>query len=432
MGLHAACTKHSCNLGRPSPKSCTLYSSAALEGYKRTDYDFLRSGFYTQHVTGSFQATIARFVHSQLSHCPSSSGILVGKRIKILQRRTKMSTLIATAVVSTALRVSGAANTRLGCNAEGFGMGRNFFSADLVKQSTFGSIYSPTTQNVSVDQVGWPTEDFAALLYSEPGGYIYPGADISGVYTVTAAGCASVASAYPGAVLLNSTCPPGGPLLAYVQVSDNATLVNGRFGLLFTQTVRAGGGSGLTNVSVLQPGFPVGTDPETFTPATINQFRRCSLIRFLGMTLVGHTEWDDHTPPSSADWSQRPRVGAPSYFLGGWGINGGGAPWETAAALSNAVGADMWVNVPSSSNETMRDDYLVQLVTLLDKVLAPGQRIFIEWGNECFFGNNQCYQVCDCYAVTSWHGAAPSPSNSFHSNPAGRCPDGQRHCAARG
>ena len=53
--------------------------------------------------------------------------------------------------------VEAAANTRLGCNAGGFALGRNVFAADLMKQSTFGSIFSPTTQNVTVDSVGWPT-----------------------------------------------------------------------------------------------------------------------------------------------------------------------------------------------------------------------------------------------------------------------------------
>ena len=283
--------------------------------------------------------------------------------------------------------------TRLGCNAEGGTLGRNFFFADLVKQSTFGWVTSPTTQNVSVDAAGWPTQDFALLVYNEPGGYTYPAADLSGVYTVTAAGgCAtSVTSVYPGATVLNSSCA-GGDLLAFVEVSADGALVNGRIALAFAGTSRAAGGGGLAHVSFLQPGFPAGTSPETFVPAGVEQFRRCSLIRFLGWTLIGHTQWDDKTPPSTADWSQRAVVGQPSYTLGGWGILGSGAPWETAAALCNAVNASIWVNVPSGVDEAMHDDYVRRLVTLLDGLLAPGLQIFVEHANECFFGNNQCYQ----------------------------------------
>ena len=95
----------------------------------------------------------------------------------------------------------------------------------------------------------------------------------------------SVPTGYPGATVVNSTCS-GDSLLAFVEVSADGALVNGRLALLFTNTTRAGGGGGgLTNVSWLQPGFPAGTDPETLTPVAIDQFRRCSLIRFLGWTL---------------------------------------------------------------------------------------------------------------------------------------------------
>jgi hypothetical protein len=301
-----------------------------------------------------------------------------------------MSTITLSVLLTLVAATAGenAGNTHLGCNAGGFAMGRNVFFADLVKQSIFTSVLDPTVQNVTVDSAGWPTTDFALLAYNEPGGYTYPVADLSGVYTVTAAGCAAVSipTGYPGATVLNASCS-GGSLLAYIQVSSDGALVAGRLALLFTNTSRSsGGGGGLVNVSMLQPGFPIGTDPETMTAAAIAQFRRCSLIRFLGWTLVGHTQWDDQTPPTTANWSQRALVGQPSYVIGGWGILGNGAPWETAAALCNAVGADMWVNVPSSADEAMRDDYITRLVTLLDGTLGPGQRLFVEFGNECFFG----------------------------------------------
>jgi hypothetical protein len=312
--------------------------------------------------------------------------------------RARFAPLVAACAASVAGGAA-AANTRLGCNAEGMALGRNFFFADLVKQSTFGWPAPPfTVQNVTTDAAGWPTQDFALLAYNEPGGFTYPAAALGGVYTVTAGdGCAtSVTAATPGTSVLNSSCSgPGGSLIAYVQVSADGALVGGRIALIFSGTTRTlgggGGGGGLARLSFLQPGYAIGTDPETLTPAAIAQFRRCSLIRFLGWTLVGHTQWDDHTPPSNANWSQRAIVGQPSYVLGGWGIAGNGAPWETAALLCNAVGADMWVNLPSSADESLRDDYATKAITLLDGMLGPGQRLFVEYGNECFFGNNQCY-----------------------------------------
>lgn len=284
-------------------------------------------------------------------------------------------------------------------------MGRNMFFADLVKQSIFTSPVSPTTQNVTLDNLGWPTTDFALLSYNEPGGYTYPAADLSGVYTITASGCATVSipTDFLGLTVINSTCSSGS-LVAYVEVSTDGALVAGKIAVLFTNTSRTGGGSGLVNVSMLQPGYAVGTSPETLTPVAIEQFKRCSLIRFLGWTLIGHTQWADQTPPTTANWSQRALVGQPSYVIGGWGISGNGAPWETAAQLCNDVGADMWVNIPSSTDEAMRDDYITQLVALLNDKLGPTQRIFVEYGNECFFGNNQCYRK---WGIGN---AIPSPS----------------------
>ena len=325
------------------------------------------------------------------------------------------------ALLAAAATLAAPANTRLGCNAEGGTLGRNFIFADLVKQSTFGWPGAPTSQNVSTDAAGWPTQDFDLLLYNEPGGFTYPAADLSGVYTVTAGdGCAAtVAPLFPGATVLNSSCP-GGKLLAYFEVSADGALVAGRMGLAFSGTTRSGGGGGggLAHLSVLQPGFAVGTDPETITAAAIAQFKRCSIIRFLGWTLIGHTQWDDHTPPSNANWTQRAVVGQPSYTLGGWGISGSGAPWETAVSLCNAVGADIWVNVPSDADEGLLDDYIAKLVTLLDGSLGPSQQIFIEFSNECFFGNNQCYADDEQTANnTVLHGSDPHRLNLGLSTP---------------
>ena len=124
------------------------------------------------------------------------------------------------------------------------------------------------------------------------------------------------------------------------------------------------------------------------------------------------------TPASNANWTQRAVVGQPSYTLGGWGISGSGAPWETAVALCNAVGADIWVNVPSDSREDLRDDYITKLVTLLDGSLGKGQRIFVEYANECFFGNNQCYQDDEQTANnTVLHGDDPHKLNYGLSSP---------------
>ena len=321
------------------------------------------------------------------------STFLKSKMLHILGVILLISVSSAVVIVSqpSEVTVSQPSGTRIGCNAHGNTMGRNFLFADLVKQSTFGWPNAPSSQNITLDSNGWPSQDFSVLIYNEPGGYTYPVADLSGIYTITSRnGCGSITSFYSGVTILNSSCNSGSQL-AYIEVSNDGTLINGHIALVFTNTRRIDGSGGISNFSILQPGFKLGTDPDTMTPNGIEMFRNCSLIRFLEWTLIGHTLWDDNTPPSTANWTARAHVGAPSYAIGGWGILGNGVPWELCANLANAVNADIWLNIPSSTDESMRDDYITNLINLLDKLMPPSAHIFLEYGNECFFGNNQCY-----------------------------------------
>ena len=77
--------------------------------------------------------------------------------------------------------------------------GRTFHFANLVKQSLpFGATAGPCVLGaeklVAVDPAGWPTVDFGVCMYMEGGSRStsWPIANISGVYTVTATGNATV------------------------------------------------------------------------------------------------------------------------------------------------------------------------------------------------------------------------------------------------
>jgi hypothetical protein len=307
---------------------------------------------------------------------------------------------------AAAAAAAAAAGTALGCNALPPG-NRNTLFADYVKTSLFGQPAIPGSQNTTVDALGWPTQDFSLLFYNEPGGYTYPAADLSGVHALTARGCAtvSVASAIGGMAILNQSCP-GGDLLAYVQVSADGAAVGSRLALAFTATTRgAGAGAGLTNVSLLLPGYAPGTDPDTLhEPALANMRGRCALLRFLGWNFYGHTQWEGITPPTPCDWSQRPRLGAPSYALGGWGTFGAGVPYEILARVANAVGSDVWLNIPSTVNETARDESVTSLLAQMDSELAPGKRCAREPAEGC--------------PAKSRHSSAPPRLTHAHAPPA--------------
>lgn len=271
--------------------------------------------------------------------------------------------------------------------------GRNLVFADYVKTSMFGQPTIPGSQNTTVDARGWPTQDFSLQFINEE--YIWPAADLSGTYTITALGCANVSilPVFGGLTIVNQSCPNGN-LLAFLDISTNGTLVNGKGALTFTETSRGPGlGAGLTNLSLLLPGYPAGTDPDTLhEPFIANMRGRCAVVRFLGWAFYGHSNYSSHdTPPTPPTWSLRPRVGDPTYFLGGWGTRGLGVPFEIIARIANAVGSDVWLNIPSSQNETERDEYVVNVLTMFDQLLPAGKRIYLEYANECFFGNNQCY-----------------------------------------
>ena len=62
------------------------------------------------------------------------------------------------------------------------------------------------------------------------------------------------------------------------------------------------------------------------------------------------------------------------------------------ARIANAIESDVWLNIPSSPNVTLRDEYVVELLRLMDGALPAGRKIYLEYSNECFFGDNQCYQ----------------------------------------
>ena len=303
-----------------------------------------------------------------------------------------MRLLFVSAALAAAARA--AVNTALGCNAGEPG-NRGLIFADLVKTSIFGQPTIPGSQNTSVDARGWPTQDFSLLFYNEPGGFYYPAADLSGTYTITAVGCATVSipTGFAGLALVNQSCP-GGDLLAFLDISPDGDLVHGHGALAFTGTTRGPGlGAGLTNVSLLLPGYAAGTDADTLhEPALANMRGRCTVTRFLGWAFYGHTAWDGITPPTPCVWAARPRVGDATYFLGGWGTFGLGVPYEIIARIVNAIDSDVWLNIPSTTNETARDEYATELMRLMDALLPAGRKMYVEFGNECFFGNNQCYQ----------------------------------------
>ena len=284
-------------------------------------------------------------------------------------------------------------NTLLSCNF-GDNSFRGFHFADLLKQALpFGQPDLPASQNASVDAAGWPTQDFSVSVYNEgatKAGYSWPPARIDGVYTIVARGNATLrfpTNATIGTILNQTYDAAANLFVAYVSVPDDPAVNGGRLEFTFEDTARDPArpalGAGMTNVSVLQPGYAVGTDPDTFTPESLATYAPCrGAIRVMPWWLA---ESRSSSTVTSGSWSKRARVGAPSYLLGEYGTLGPGAPWEVMVSYVNALGASIWANVPPGTlaelNETARDEYTLNLVTLLHGSLAPDKVIYLEFGN---------------------------------------------------
>mgnify|MGYP000131124123 CR=1 FL=1 len=159
-------------------------------------------------------------------------------------------------------------------------------------------------------------------------------------------------------------------LTATVTVPESNT---GAISIGFNGTSRgpvAPGVGGLTNVSVLQPGFVDPSSAPLFSPLFIDMISRFDLVRFLGWTMLN--------PDVVVNWSDRPLPSAPSWLVGAYGEVGPGVPWEVCIALCNQLRVDCWVNVPARAS----DDYIVSLARLLNATLDPELSVYVEYSNE--------------------------------------------------
>lgn len=238
---------------------------------------------------------------------------------------------------------------------------------NLVKQSRPpGSPRSPYDNNCTVDAAGWPMEDFGLVLITDDGGPPPPlgtGTHIEGIYLISATGNASFIFPVTSGFLVNQTyTPKTNTLLAYYNLTASGNFWVGFEGTQRNPTV-PGSGGGLTNVVVLQPGYTLDQASD-FSDALISLVSRFDSLRFMDLRSTnGNTEtvWANRTQPSRVSY-----------------VTSSGIPWESAIALANKVGRDMWINIPAMVD----DDYVEQLGALLASSVDPSLNIYYEYSNE--------------------------------------------------
>ena len=151
------------------------------------------------------------------------------------------------------------------------------------------------------------------------------------------------------------------------------TTTNGQLWIGFRGATMLGGAAGAKNVSLLQPGCSPGGGPASaFTPALLAMVSRFDSLRFM--------DWAATNDNLVVDWADRRLPTAPSYAAA---VNvTEGVPWEACADLANAVGRDLWVNIPGE-----RWDLWVNIPgERWDTWMSiPGRRSVMgwRWGTEC-------------------------------------------------
>ncbi len=130
---------------------------------------------------------------------------------------------------------------------------------------------------------------------------------------------------------------------------------------LTTYVASAASCTGATGKFVAFENFPAGT---TWHPAMIASLKGFRSIRFMDWSKTNATaaaNWTDRTPATARTWT-----------------GDAGAPLEAMFDLAAKVGADPWMNIPPHAT----DAYVHSFGQLAHAHLAPGAKLYLEYGNE--------------------------------------------------
>ena len=254
---------------------------------------------------------------------------------------------------------------------------RTYSFVDAIKSSNspFGSAVDIAGGRVPLDADGWPTADFGILVMAAAKG-------IEGTYKLSFTGKADVLSVASEAEVRNIAYDPvANRTTADVVVPPIAT----QMFLAFTNT-----NGGARNVKLVRPGYAADTT-ELFTKPLLEQLKPFRVIRFMDWTSTNNSiqaHWSDRARPSDAQITKE----------------GVGVPWEYAIALSNQLGADMWVNVPALAD----DNYVLELAKLLAAGTERQQAIYVEYSNEVWnFQFKQAIQNLEAAVAEVSAGGSP-------------------------
>ena len=229
------------------------------------------------------------------------------------------------------------------------------------------------------DTSGYPTTDFR-WVFEE-------GYSQVGVYKLTFTGQATMPST-PNTVMTS---------VVYDSVNNRTTAnvtvstANSIAFIEFNSTKRTAGSAtntGITGIKLIRPGYP--TDGSVvFTPDFLNQLRRTHVFRSMNWTLANTNR--------SVTWAERM---TPDVFCQTLPGRYGAAALEHLIRVANDTSNDLWVCMPVRCNNDVvtktiqmvlygsdgMNPYTSPQATPVYPPLAPGLKLYVEFGNEIWNG----------------------------------------------
>lgn len=230
---------------------------------------------------------------------------------------------------------------------------------DLMKSSrAWGLPDEPWKPGVRTDALGWPLEDAGVVvkvLHKDAGD---PKAESraldNGVYRLSFDGRATVAPVASEGVSVRK--------MAYDPATRRSTaeLVIGPKASQLMLSFKGTQG-GVKNVRLVPSGTPEGQVINPLFREAAAPFGTLRLMDFLKTNGNPTRSWSERTTPAAATQAGER-----------------GAAYEYAVQIANELGKDIWINVPALAD----DAYVRSLAELLQRTLAPGRAVYVEYSNE--------------------------------------------------
>ncbi len=239
-----------------------------------------------------------------------------------------------------------------------------------------GSLTWDSGMPVATDANDWPTQlsqwtnssgqliqqQLGTLMFREIGGH-YP----AGVYHAQWQGTGTVVFGFDATVMDQGDNPDGTHFADLNVVPTGAGI--------YLKIAAMSSSDPIRNIHVWMPDvngqsfvgqvWTPGANFSPFYPAFEQQLQPFGTLRFMN--------WTNANQNSIVNWSDRRTTSNARQLTSGPGV-----AYEYLIELANELHDDVWINVPYAAS----DDYITQMARLFQSELNPGQKIYIEYGNE--------------------------------------------------